>query len=142
MGRAPPFWHVTPDILISSAEMGRALRHASPVRGCPGHVDTSRDPQAGLFLPLASPRGSCEALSALAIALKGAGPGLGAGTPGQRFLRSGLKWRQAGDKLGPGPCRRRERLGGFSGGVDKTGDPREVCTTGDAHGTSRDAGCE
>lgn len=41
---------------------------------------------------------------------------------------------------GPGPDlgRRQERLGELRG--DKAGDSREVCTIGDAHRTSRNAG--
>lgn len=93
----------------------RALRCVSLVRGCPGHVDTSR----GLPMDLSSfflfPRGSREAVPTLAIALRGAGHGLWA-KMSEQWPNLGTSWGLYG--IGPGglsPCigRRQERLGGF-----------------------------
>jgi len=110
----------------------RALRRASLVRGCPGHVDTSR----GLLMDLSSlflfPRGSCEAVPTLAFALRGAGHGPWAKIS-EQWPKVGTSWglyEVGPGGLGPRIGRRQERLGALGG------DPRQVYTTGDVHGTS------
>lgn len=142
-GRAPPFRHITHDSPLLSPEMGRALGPAC--RGVLGHWKACSSVQSRCS-PSFPSQGSWEVL------LVGAGSGLrGAGLraecPEQMFLSSGLSEDKLGGGvletepggLGPGPGQWQERRRDFRVGVGNTGDPGEVCSTGDAHGTTRNA---